>query len=322
MHTYHPRGKPFGESDVIVSATHSVAGFSWTSPCISVYVLHVALKGVWSDPKPAPVFVRYWRTRSAFTLIELLVAIAIVMILLGLSIPAIQRVRSTLDLVRCQSNLRQIGAGLLAYHADRQKYPPGGIEWRPPGNTTKRQLAWSAFLLPYIEKNDVFARLDLNTPFDSPQNAAGAAAIVPVYLCPASHRVGSTIQGRGAIDYGGIFGERITGPNNPPKGAMIYDQAFRMTDISDGLSTTLIISEDNGWVDGQWINGLNIFDQAYAINQAPPFENDIRSDHQRGANGLFCDGSVRFLHQSMGLKPLAAICTRAGKETVDASAFE
>ncbi len=52
---------------------------------------------------------------------------------------------------------------------------------------------------------------------------------------------------------------------------------------SDGLSNTLIVAEDTGWPDGQWINGRNLFDQAYAINAAPRFENDIRSHHPGGA---------------------------------------
>ena len=101
---------------------------------------------------------------------------------------------------------------------------------------------------------------------------------------------------------------------------MLYEQAIRIAQIRDGTSTTLIVSEDSAWADGQWINGMNIFDQAYAINYEPPpgtyKENEIRSEHTGGANGLFCDGSVRFLTEQMDLKTLAAICTRAGGEIV------
>jgi prepilin-type processing-associated H-X9-DG protein len=58
-------------------------------------------------------------------------------------------------------------------------------------------------------------------------------------------------------------------------------------------------------------------DQAFPINQAPWFENDIRSLHPLGANGLFVDGSARFLKESMDLEVLAAICTRAGNEVIE-----
>jgi prepilin-type N-terminal cleavage/methylation domain-containing protein/prepilin-type processing-associated H-X9-DG protein len=257
------------------------------------------------------------RRTSAFTLIELLVVIAIIAVLVGLLIPAVQKVREAASRTACTNNLRQIGIALHAHHDSHGAFPPGGIEWRPPQNKTKRQLAWSVFLLPYLEQEALFRKLDLSTPFDSPENAGAAATVLPVYLCPSSRRTATLVQGRGACDYGGIYGERITGPNNPPKGTMLYDQPIRIRMISDGTSQTLIVSEDGDWPDGQWINGLNIFDQAFAINQAPPFENDIRGDHPGGAYGLFCDGSVRFLQEGMALRVLAAICTRAGGEIVD-----
>ncbi len=97
---------------------------------------------------------------------------------------------------------------------------------------------------------------------------------------------------------------------------MIYDLAFALTEIPDGTSQTLMISEDSGFPDGQWINGRNVFDQAFPINKAPKWENDIRSDHGGGANGLFADGSARFLRETMALPVLAAICTRAGGELI------
>jgi prepilin-type N-terminal cleavage/methylation domain-containing protein/prepilin-type processing-associated H-X9-DG protein len=256
------------------------------------------------------------RRPSAFTLLELLVVLAIVAVLLGLLLPAVQKARAAVQRAACLNNLRQMGLALHAYHNIYGTFPAGGIEWRPPGNTTRRQLAWSAFLLPYLEQDAVAKQLDLSLPFDHPANAPAAATVLSVYLCPAVGRVNKLVDGRGACDYGGIFGERITGPNNPPKGVMLYDEPVGIAGIPDGTAQTLILSEDSGWLDGQWINGRNIFDVAYAINRAPAFENDIRSKHPGGANGLFCDGSARFLKESMELKTLAALCTRAGRETV------
>lgn len=256
------------------------------------------------------------RCRQAFSLIELLVVIAIMVLLMALLLPAIQKVRAAADSLRCRNNLKQIGLACHHYHNDFGTMPPGGIEWRPFGNTTKRQLAWSAFLLPYLEQDNLSKQIDFTQPFDATVNAAVASQVVQVYLCPSSRRQDTRVKGRGACDYGGIYGERIMSPNNPPKGSMLYDRAFRLTDIRDGCTNTLMISEDCGFTDGQWINGRNIFDQAFAINRAPSFENDIRSDHPQGANGLFCDGSARFLPETMSLPVLAAICTRAGGEII------
>jgi prepilin-type processing-associated H-X9-DG protein len=183
-----------------------------------------------------------------------------------------------------------------------------------PYGAAGRQFAWSVFLLPYIEQESLHRQLDTSKAFDAAANAPAAAAVLSVYICPSVPQGDGLKQGRGPCQYGGIYGERIASPNNPPKGTMLYDQAISIAQIPDGTSSTLIVAEDCDFTDGQWINGLNVFDQAFAINQAPSYENDIRSKHPHGANGAFCDGSVHFLAEDMALPVLAAICTRAGGE--------
>jgi prepilin-type N-terminal cleavage/methylation domain-containing protein/prepilin-type processing-associated H-X9-DG protein len=248
-----------------------------------------------------------------FTLIELLVVIAIIGILSALLMTAVQAAREAARRSQCLNNLKQMGLAIHQYHNLHRVLPPGGIEPRPMW-PQGRQYAWSALILPQLEQANVQQMIDFRRPFDDPANAQVAAQVIDVYLCPSVPRASPLRQGRGACDYGGIYGERIISPNNPPKGAMLYDRALRMADILDGASQTLIVSEDSGFIDGQWINGRNVFDQAFAINRAPKFENDIRSLHPGGANGLFCDGSARFLEQTMEMRVLAAICTRAGGE--------
>ena len=253
---------------------------------------------------------------AGFTLVELLVVIAIIGILIGILLPAVQAVREAARRTQCANNLKQIGLALHNHHAAKQEFPIGTVEWRPSNDSSKRQLAWSVFLLPYLEQQNVFDQLDLMQAFDAADNAIGASTVLSVYLCPSSIREDDQPEGRGACDFGGIFGERITSPNNPPKGVMLIDRAISIRDIKDGTSHTLIVAEDSKSPDAQWINGRNIFDQAFPINQAPAFENDIRSEHPGGADGVFCDGSVRFLSESLDDELLAAICTRALGEVV------
>lgn len=257
-------------------------------------------------------------SRRAFTLIELLVVIAIIGVLVALLLPAVQVARESARRMQCASNLKQIGIALHGYEVQYNTFPPGGWEWRPPRNTTKRQIAWSALILPFFDQRPLFDALNLNLPFDSPVNTTGAATVISSYLCPTYARSDfeRLLQDRGACDYGGMYGQRITGPNNPPNGAMIYDRAFRAAQLRDGLSNTIQVGEDSGFPDGQWINGLNVFDQAFPINQAPAFENDLHSQHSGGAHALFADGSVRFLKESLAPKTLAALCTRAAGEVV------
>jgi prepilin-type N-terminal cleavage/methylation domain-containing protein/prepilin-type processing-associated H-X9-DG protein len=262
--------------------------------------------------------------RRAFSLIELLVVITIIGVLVSMLLPAVQASREAARRIGCSNNLHQIGIGLHNYHDIHNCFPPGCLEprFKRPGG---KQFAWSAFVLPCLEQLSLHAAIDFSQPFDAAANAAAAAMVIPTYLCPSTRRASPLIQGRGATDYGGLYGEAIAplptdGSWFADNGVMIYDRAFSVADIRDGTSHTLAISEDSNWADGQWINGLNIFDQKYAVNYIPPnprfLENEIRSDHPGGANGAFCDGSARFLPETMSLPILKAIITRAGGEVV------
>ena len=254
------------------------------------------------------------RGKAGFTLLEVLVVITIIGMLMSLLLPAINGARGTANRTTCQNNLRQVGIGLNSHHALHGAFPAGGVEWRGPQQPTNRQLAWSAFLLPFIEQQSLYDTLRLDTAFDSQENQRGAAALVPTYICPSSRRGARLVAGRGPCDYGGIYGERITSPNRPPKGTMLYDVPISRAHIKDGTSNTLIVAEDAWFDDGQWINGRNVFDQAYSVNAAPDWENDIRSEHAGGANAVRADGSVHFLDEQIQLRVLAALCTRAGGE--------
>ena len=187
-----------------------------------------------------------------FTLVELLVVIAIIGILVGLLLPAIQVAREASRRTQCQNNLKQIGLGLIHYHDQHETFPVGCVEWRPWGNTTQRQLAWSVYLLPHLEQQPLFERLDLSRAFDDPANAVAAATVLPVLLCPSvptEHLL--LASGRGPTHYGGIFGERIISPNNPPKGVMLNDQAVPIREVLDGTTYTLILGEDSQFSDGE-----------------------------------------------------------------------
>ncbi|MDZ4818135.1 MAG: DUF1559 domain-containing protein [Planctomycetota bacterium] len=256
-------------------------------------------------------------TARGFTLVELLVVIAIIGILISLLLPAVQTARAAARRTACQNNLRQIGIALHAYHHVHKQFPVGCTEWRPGSDTAFRQLAWSAWILPQLEESTLFNQLDLNTAFDSTANATAATTVLPVYRCPGSTRESSLLQGRGVCDYGGINGESIRSPNTPEKGIMIHDKAITISQIRDGLSKTLIVAEDTFFYDAQWINGRNLFDQAYAINAAQGTDNEIGSAHTGGAQGVMADGSVHFLSEELNKQILAALCTRARGEVVN-----
>ena len=254
------------------------------------------------------------RRRPGFTLIELLVVIAIIAILIALLLPAVQAAREAARRAHCRNNLRQMGLAIATYHDAGGQFPPGG--WRIGPNKTLVNLAWSALILPGVEQGPLYAGLNLATAYNGQENRTVAAVVLSVYLCPTSRRVEPTVSGRGASDYGGMIGERITSPNNPVKGPLAYDRTFPIAAIRDGTSHTMFVGEASAWPDGQWIDALNVFDQAFAINKAPAFENDLRSDHPGGAFALFGDGHVGFIPETIDVLALAALCTRDGGEIV------
>jgi prepilin-type N-terminal cleavage/methylation domain-containing protein/prepilin-type processing-associated H-X9-DG protein len=263
---------------------------------------------------------------TGFSLIELLVVITIIGILISMLLPAVQAAREAARRTGCCNNLHQIGIGLQNYHASHDCFPPGGIELQTMINpktgvlygTSGRQYAWCAFLLPFIEQLPLYETIDFSKPYYVGANINAAKTPLAVFVCPSSPRADTMLsKGLGASDYGGIFGQKINSTNSPPNGVMLYDRSITIAEIADGTSNTLAVSEDSEIAASQWINGENVFEVGnYPINQAPAIDNHIRSRHPNGANGAFCDGSARFLSETMKMEVLAAICTRAGGEIV------
>lgn len=188
--------------------------------------------------------------RAAFTLIELLVVIAIIAILMGLLLPAVQKVREAANRMSCQNNLKQLGLALHNYH---DTY--GAL---PPSRTFPNNMSFSmqSKILAFIEQENAYRLIDFSVAPTNPLNAAAVGALVKVFLCPsdANNQVPAgwagnnyrANEGTGVVMWWGpdqVPSSNVNAAMPAPNGPFFCNSKHRFADITDGLSNTAALSE-------------------------------------------------------------------------------
>jgi prepilin-type N-terminal cleavage/methylation domain-containing protein/prepilin-type processing-associated H-X9-DG protein len=202
--------------------------------------------------------------RPGFTLIELLVVIAIIAILIGLLLPAVQKVREAAARVKCQNNLKQFGLAAHNYESTNGTLPPTQHTTVINGNTRSSGASLQALLLPYFEQASKYNQFDMNynvnsdaaidasIPAKANANAAARAGDVPVFLCPSDPSGAYTFTNAGRLNYFGSLGacasyrggsslDGVFAIPYPSNGQTM--KGIAVLAVTDGTSNTAMFSE-------------------------------------------------------------------------------
>ena len=243
-------------------------------------------------PLPAPT-----RSSSSTGTIILIVALIAVIgtvsvggVLVALLLPAVQAAREAARRMQCQNNLKQVALAMHNYHDTYKAFPPA-YTVDADGN---KLHSWRTLLLPFISNNSLYDQIDLNKPWNAPENQHIADTLFPVYTCPSSPD--------GTMPYTNYM--VIVGPGAIFDG----DKACRLADITDGTSNTILIVE----VEGQqvpWMEptDLSLDQMQMAINSGPT---EPGSRHPGGFQAALADGSVRFIPETIDSNTLRNLITR------------
>jgi prepilin-type processing-associated H-X9-DG protein len=270
--------------------------------------------------------------RAGITILELLVVMVVVGLLAALLLPAVARARESARRLQCSHRLRQIGIACQAHQDALGRLPMG---WRETA-AQPTGWGWGARLLDYLEQSSTCQAIQLEMPVDHPLHEQVRRHSLPVFRCPSDHLPEVFLLMAGGeeeeeeeqledagpayplydlagANFVGVFGMRIPDESPPDsgEGAFLGNRSFRLEDLRQGTSNTLLVGERTGWLlPSTWVGmdlrnhegpGRIVGSTLHAPNDSAADECEFSSRHDGGAQFAFADGHVEMVSGSISL---------------------
>ncbi|MEW4487825.1 DUF1559 domain-containing protein [Thalassoglobus sp. JC818] len=338
-----------------------------------------------ADSKRVSIASRSERSWAGFTLVEFLVTIGIIMVLITMLVPAINRARQAARATECKNNLRQIALALHGYSDAHETLPPGYVD--SPGavqSSIESGWGWFAMLLPHLDQQPLYEKIDFHdglrkTLGESEQsdrltnnlsNQSAVATELPCVRCSSDFSptlIARIEPGVGVTNYATTSYAAMTGPEwmelpchipaisneegeddsemrgcELPGGAFFLNSRTRFIDLTDGISTTLLIGEVSGRLDhvedapvlqsglsqggSHWARVSDPVLQQHVLTSTHErinrpstgtYSPGLSSGHPGGVHCVFADGSVRFLSEEIDSNPVAPFGVLQHLSTID-----
>lgn len=294
------------------------------------------------------------RPTRGFTLVELMVVVGVISVLIALLLPALQSSREVARRIQCVNNLLQLGTALANYESSNKVFPPGTVDEEGPvtSEPVGLRLGWGARVLPFLERGPLYNQINFSLGAFDEGNGTAINAPIQSFLCPSDGHPSLT-------SYAACHNDVEAPIDADNHGVFFLNSRVSRDDLTDGPATTILIGEISrssylgSWAMGTaatlrntgWdINAENPFDlkppvaAAYATRY-PSFNPTVletmiddgviplelvggfMSDHSKGANFLFGDGSVRYLKSKIEPSVFRSLGNRADGNLVDADSY-
>jgi prepilin-type N-terminal cleavage/methylation domain-containing protein/prepilin-type processing-associated H-X9-DG protein len=292
--------------------------------------------------------------RRGFTLIEVLMVFLIVTILIALLLPAVQSSREAARRIQCEKNLLQLGIALGNYASTHHVFPPGVVNDKGPISNWPRgyHVGWAVQILPFIEQANIYRHIDFRQGVYADANSTAVTTYISVFLCPSDGRAGP-------MSYMGCHHDVEAPIAADNHGVLYLNSHVGYDDVADGPAYTILLGEaihatTLGWASGTRATLRNaghrlnepdpLLPARSSRNTYPQYDTERKdpdavtemvqtgvlplyyvggfsSHHPQGANFLFCDGSARFLKETIDQHVLQRLANRADGEVVGDDQF-